>query len=91
MNTVKLYWRPNQKFELEINSQVCKDDFTSAGFTDVIGEVNDFLTGSNGVARLSGSYDSTSETVITYITADPTPASFDGSVGWRVEFVDQRP
>lgn len=89
-NTVKLFWRPNLKFELEINSLICKDDFTSAGFDGVLSEVDTFLASDDGQARLSGSYQLEADQTITYVNLTDS-TEFDGTNNYNITFIDQRP
>lgn len=88
-NHVELIKRPNNHYELVIDSLVAKTDFTSATYTGITGEVNTYLNTTEGKLRLSGTFPDLANTDITWITPDHTPSAFDGSVAYKISFIDQ--
>lgn len=89
MNTVILYQRPNNTFELEINSLTAKTDFTSAGFPAIVGEVSTYLLSTEGQERLSGVFNDVGDPDIVWNTLSPDPTAFDGSNAYRIKFIKQ--
>lgn len=86
-NRVRLHKYPNDKYALEINSLIAKDDFTNTEFSGVMTEVNTYLTSSDGINRLSGTFNDLGISNIQYInTADST--SFDGSSAYKIVFIN---
>jgi hypothetical protein len=88
-NNVLLYQRPNRSFELEINSLIVKTDFTSNGFPAVLTEIDSYLVSAEGQARLSGTFNDLGDFSISWITPSPSPSAFDGTYGYRINFVKQ--
>lgn len=90
-NNVKLYKRPSGNFELEINSLLCKDNFSSTGFPAIMGEVNTYLTSitpDEGVDRLSSTFTDPSIAGLVYLNPNPVPASFDGTNSYLINYID---
>jgi len=86
-NKVSLFQRPNKKFELEINSLVCKSDYTSTTIKGVVAETNTFLATAEGIERLSGVFNSLDPNIQYLNSVDST--SFDGTNYYKIAYINQ--
>lgn len=86
-NYVTIYKTPNG-CDLVINGLIAKSDFTDTSFPAIMTEVDAYLTSSDGIARLVGSFDDLGDITITYTnTSDGT--DYDGTLNYKIRVIDK--